>query len=74
MCAHSIALRPVDLGQRVIYERREEKKGKKKIHIVPSVTIQFCSRSSNVFAFAHAIKQQQHFITKKNFFFFIDDE
>jgi len=36
---------PIDLGQRVIYERREREKT---IHIVPSVSIQSCSRSSNL--------------------------
>ncbi len=66
MCAHAIASRPVDLGQ-----REGEKKKKIKIHIVPSVILQFCSRSSNLFAFAHAIKQQQYFIIKIFFLHFL---
>jgi hypothetical protein len=35
-----ITLHSVDLGQMVIYERRERKEEKRKIHIVPSVSIQ----------------------------------
>jgi len=55
----------------LVKEKEKEKKKKKiEIHIVPSVTLRLCSRSSNLFAFAHAIKQQQHFITKIFFFFF----
>lgn len=44
---------------------REKEKGKKKIetHIVPSVTQQSYSRSSNVFAYAHALSQQRDLIT-----------
>lgn len=44
-----IASHPVDLDERVIYETRE-REGKKSIHIVPSVTIQSYSRSSNLLA------------------------
>jgi hypothetical protein len=65
--AHAIASRPVDLGQRE--EKREEKK-KIKIHIVPSVILLLCSRSSNLFAFAHALQQQQDFLTKIFLFFY----
>jgi hypothetical protein len=64
-----ITLRPVDLGQRVIYERRE--KEREKIHIVPSVSIHSCSRSSNLLEVTIYIctcyynqQQQQHFFNK----------
>lgn len=53
----------------------EKEKGKKiETHIVPSVTQQSCSRSSNVFTFAHALLQQQDLITTTFFFSSLYDE
>ena len=50
----------------------EKEKGKKiETHIVPSVTQQSCSRSSNVFTFAHALSQQQDLIITIFFLFVI---
>jgi hypothetical protein len=54
-----------------LVKERGRRKEKRKIHIVPSVILQLCSRSSNLFAFAHAIKQQQHFTTKIFFSFYM---
>ena len=66
MFVQTIASCPVDLSERAIYERgeretkdsEEKREGERKIHIVPLVTRQLHSRSSNLFACAHAIEEE----------------